>query len=565
MLHELLLTMLGYEGDIFRLQSNLVVSQDFLFLHEAEKQALNHLSQLGFLYQKIANTQLDSDLFKKAVQLEIDSWLDEYRSLISLLELAAMKNEINLSNIAVQTENYHIYFASILQFLDKLHPLEGVQVLNLVFEQIISCGIPKLQDVYKRILSGCLFVFHKQLKEWLSHLKPSMFIIADSPSLWMKYSVRNGHIPFFLTDQSCNDIIFIGNAISILLALQKDSTDTKKLLTMYLQQFAVYFQDPDFKTRLFLKDVYEMSQKVGILLLQGITVNNNLSRQLGLFRQMYLGGIVEYLDTFVESCTKYKKKLDDALIPMTTTGINQVFVQTVETVFPEDEKLVLDFFSVVFEKQEGNSNETLFLGSKIEQKYNLQWPVNILISKEDLERYNTIFNFLLAIRSTMGQNLHAWQSLKKKKVPSSIRSLISLQTHFMNSLWAYIQMDIIDSQYSKLISDTKEKKEITIHEMMEFHRTALLHVFKGCFLNQSDSSKEISKAIHEIAKSIQRTSAIVDRFDGVEHSKIDAEAKEIESNFFFLFKVFSGIQDASASSLSKFLIRFDFNRWFSMK
>ncbi|KAJ3326227.1 Gamma-tubulin complex component 4 [Boothiomyces sp. JEL0866] len=565
MLHELLLTMLGYEGDIFRLQSSLTISQEFVFIHEAEKQALNKLATLGHQYQQITSTKLDSDIFKITVKKEIDSWLDEYRSLISSLELSAMKNEINLSYIQVLMENYFVYFANILQFYERLVSAEGVQVMNLVYNQIISSGIPKIQEIYKKVLSGCLYTFNRLLVEWLSNQKPSLFVITDSPSLWLKYEVKEDQIPFFLTNQSCTDIIFIGNAISTLFELKSGSSDAKVLLGEYLKKFKDYFKDSEFSVREFLKDIYDLCQKAGILLLQAITENNDLSKQLVLFRHIYLGGVVEYLDSFIDNSVKYKKKLTDSLIPMTSSGLNQIFSDTIESVFPEDESVIMELFSLSLIENPANFYENYLFESKILLEYYLKWPVNILISEEDLESYITIFNFLLVIRLTMRQNLESWQSLKKNNVPSIIRSLVAQQTHFMNSFWAYIQMDIIDSRFEKLIFDSEEKKDITLHEMVDYHRNVLIDILKGCFLNNSPSSLEISKSIQEIIKSIQRTRAFIARFDNSDSSRFEAEAKEIESNFVFLFKVFSGIKDSSASSLSKFLIRFDFNRWFSMK
>ncbi|KAJ3261986.1 Spc97 / Spc98 [Boothiomyces macroporosus] len=470
------------------------------------------------------------------VQQEVDCWLNEYRTLISSLEMLAMKNELNLSSIHVQMENYFVYFASILRFYERFESMEGVQVMNFVHLQVISTGIPQLQEIYKKVLKGCLFTFHKLLTEWLCNQKPSLFIYTESPSLWLKYGVREDHIPYFLSNQSCIDLIFIGNAISTLFELQSGLSDSKQLLKEYLIKFRENMTGTQFRIREFLKDIYEMRQKVGVLLLRAITENNDLSRQLELFRHIYLGGFVEYLDTFIDKSIKYKKRLTDTLIPITSSGLNQVFNDTVECVFPEEESLIEDLFSLSLVESNSNFYDRYLFESKILLKYNLKWPVNILISEEDLESYNTIFNFLLVIRNTMRQNLEAWKLLKKKTVPSALRSLVAQQTHFMNCLWAYIQMDIIDSRYAKLICDAEEKKDITIHEMMEYHRNVLVELFKGCFLNQSTSSVEISKAIQDIIKSIQRTSVFIDRYDHSDPDKFDAEVKEIESNFVFLFK-----------------------------
>jgi hypothetical protein len=85
-----------------------------------------------------------------------------------------------------------------------------------------------------------------------------------------------------------------------------------------------------------------------------------------------------------------------------------------------------------------------------------------------------------------------------------------MEMFFLNSLWSYIQMDLIDSQYRELINSCREGVQGSLTELHSLHRRVLKRIMHGCFLDNTPSSQQILSSIDIIMTVINKTCQEVD-------------------------------------------------------
>ncbi|KAG2180953.1 hypothetical protein INT43_008533 [Umbelopsis isabellina] len=196
MLHELLLVLSGYPGDVFTPSpaehtNTFAIAADFPLLHDAERAALNRLAHLGWLYSQIdsfvrsirntatcnaieANTPHGS--YVQALAVALNSVLKQYREAIIDCEKRILEKQDHL-NGAVPI----IYIAStfskwftVLPALKKLiaeieeHPVQwhGCRLLNLIVKKSYT-GVVDLRDILNDILHQLHIVMYKQITSWM--------------------------------------------------------------------------------------------------------------------------------------------------------------------------------------------------------------------------------------------------------------------------------------------------------------------------------------------------------------------------------------------------------------
>jgi len=83
--------------------------------------------------------------------------------------------------------------------------------------------------------------------------------------------------------------------------------------------------------------------------------------------------------------------------------------------------------------------------------YKIDWPLHLLFSPTVLDRYNTIFRFLLVIKKIQN-NLHAvWADQiishrEQSKIHNRVVQLRNSLMFFVDNLQYYIQSDVLDSK-----------------------------------------------------------------------------------------------------------------------
>ncbi|KAG0052924.1 Gamma-tubulin complex component 4 [Gryganskiella cystojenkinii] len=206
MLHELLLCLSGYPGDIFQpfplepATATTFAITNFPLLHPAEKEGLDRLAQLGFHYRnfrdfitscrssgipppptsgRAAPTSLRPSLYLKAIGLALEQRLNTYRKVILETEVAILSGEDNLggmvplSTISARFAPYQLIFPAVAQLLKEIQdasvtetPYIGGRLLDLLRDKAAS-GVPIQREWMNELLKSCYGIMMRQVVSWV--------------------------------------------------------------------------------------------------------------------------------------------------------------------------------------------------------------------------------------------------------------------------------------------------------------------------------------------------------------------------------------------------------------
>lgn len=225
MLHELLLTLSGYPGDIFQpfplepAAPTTFAITNFPLLHPAEKEGLDHLAQLGFHYRNFqrfiatcrsSGTAVSStvslssqtassgteagnahnsssltpsaprpSLYLKAIGIALERKLNGYRQVIIQTEAAILSGEDNLggmvplSTLSARFAPYQLIFPILATLIQEIqdaslteNPYIGGRLLDLLQEKAAS-GVPIQKEWMSELLRGCYGIMMRQVVSWV--------------------------------------------------------------------------------------------------------------------------------------------------------------------------------------------------------------------------------------------------------------------------------------------------------------------------------------------------------------------------------------------------------------
>ncbi|KAG0339025.1 hypothetical protein BG000_002990 [Podila horticola] len=205
MLHELLITLSGFPGDIFRpfppepSKPTTFAVHDFPLLHPAEKEGLDRLAQLGFYFKEFNDfiaayrtptfasssaPQQPQGLYLKALANTLEARLQGYRGTIIQTEASILSGEDNLggmvplSTISARFAPYQLVFPAISNLIAQIRagyttsgqeeriPYSGGALIDLLQDKAAS-GVPIQKEWMNDLLQGCCAVMMRQIVSWV--------------------------------------------------------------------------------------------------------------------------------------------------------------------------------------------------------------------------------------------------------------------------------------------------------------------------------------------------------------------------------------------------------------
>ncbi|KAJ2998355.1 hypothetical protein HDV02_004570 [Globomyces sp. JEL0801] len=478
MIHELLLTLAGHHGDLFN--SDFDVDPNFPYLHQSEIILLGTLAKLGLNYSKIKSfickyqSTNRIPIFKLGLVQSIDLWLKEYDSILVQLEMDSMKGDCTITLINYRLEIYHILFRDLLDFIEHIendNSLVGVRLLNYLHIRLSTNGVPQLSDM-------------------------------DS------YELDSSQFPNFLPVSVVENCFLIGRVVLVL----KKNPDTQSLIEKYRKVFDYHSKSAELDYNILEIDINSFKSEIVQILFTSVTIKNQISYPLHSFRQIYLMGQGDFNDEFIEQCWELKKKSDLALLPTSEREFNRLFKRIAEDYLHDEwAKFSLPNFEFIDVQKDytGPIEFPKYLN------YNVTWPFDLFVNSKDIESYNKLFSFFLSIKISIKKLVQIRKSIMTPQTPKLLWIMCSSQLFFFESLWSYIQMDLIDSQYGELVTLTLPNKErdqsVSIEDLSRKHEQVLKTLLSGCFLNDSKSSKLINENIVDIIKLSLKTCQLIEQ------------------------------------------------------
>ncbi|XP_059607787.1 uncharacterized protein LOC132255687 [Phlebotomus argentipes] len=147
--------------------------------------------------------------------------------------------------------------------------------------------------------------------------------------------------------------------------------------------------------------------------------------------------------------------------------------------------------------------------------YRVEWPVNLILSPETVQQYDSIFQYLLKVRR-MGWILeNVFQHLKdlsrrQKRAKSSphfrhIQVMRHKFSHFVLTLQNHINTSALQASWQHLMQDLKDAQSMT--DLYRKHTNYIKRIRFICMLNKH--SAQFYSAIHDVFKLIIRFNRIL--------------------------------------------------------
>jgi len=378
-----------------------------------------------------------------------------------------------------------------------------------------------------------------------------------------------------------------------------------------LSKLSQYNNFNNYKFETVIRNIKHIVSKA---LWQVVVIDENLVFFLEVFRNYFLLVKGDYFVKFIEECESLKARANIRSALITEQDLNNLWNRiSINTTAENDETLENFNFKVFHNTTEleeyiyRSPYDDYLFGFPIRLEYFIKWPLDLIFTQSDFDKYNTLFSFLIVLKRVQMRLQHLltrtytnkYTRHQKFEHQNHIWSIRQMMLFFINCLWSYIQMDVLWINYDELIqSINKEKQKVkpenlnsmditsnteneenekehqNLEDIQIYHKKYLDNLMKGCFLEHGIFNA-IGKCIKTVIQLCDQFCLVVEKGLNVKNISEDTwnTCRELglqfQENTFFLFRTFSGVKTAAVSSwqnqyLSQLLLRMDFNRWFSI-
>lgn len=215
-------------------------------------------------------------------------------------------------------------------------------------------------------------------------------------------------------------------------------------------------------------------------------------------------------------------------------------------------------------------------------EYSIEWPLQLLFTKDILSKYCRVFQYLLRLKRIQLELEKSWaeamqqdraDSAKQRKDP--VNGVTSTQrqkqrmpmwrirqhmTYLITNLQFYIQVDVIESQWNLLQERVEASKDFT--ELVRFHQEYLSALISQSFLDIGS----VSRILDNIIKLCLRLCRLIENQDGTPNSvDLDQISEEFNKKSNSLYTILRSSKLAGsqrAPFLRQFLLRLNYNSFF---
>ncbi|XP_077298913.1 gamma-tubulin complex component 4 isoform X2 [Arctopsyche grandis] len=592
------------------------------FSFTSGKNSYNHHSK---------HSRSSSGLYIQALTEGIDEILEPYRLHIIELEKHALSNpHLPLSYILGSVEKFKFLLFTISKILSSIKEknLYGCQILDVLQHHALSgnrettCALQNLLHIVHR-------VFYEQLCSWmlygdLKDPQKEFFIhmiensMVSTPTLNttkassihsndrnndsiikygknINYEINEVMRPYYIPLSLAQKILFIGKSVVLFDSTPFEAKQDSCLISLGkdLKRFTIWGEkETDFHVNLLeLKkaesfDVYKLDMLVDeiksyvtehLWIVAGEEAG--VLHELQLMKDFYLLGRGEL---FLELLRLSSPLLNSLPNSVSTRDINRAFQAAARAVLLGTNKDVEKFsFDIPYNKQNSSLNISnceygLLNGwSTVVLKYDVKWPLHLIFTPKVLHQYNEIFRFLLRLKKVQ-HDLHSmWYAFKESR-KNSVWQLHNKLMFLMDHLQHYLQADVLESNYSKLITEAEKIKDFEL--LKTAHHTFLLDIRSQAFLlmtpNEEDDAEGyyIDYQLNPVMSNIMDVIQLCDNVcsivnDPTDHNRdylIAGYSTRFDDLVGKLLKLLTALSTQPCGMhLARLLMRLDFNRWFS--
>ncbi|KAI8825899.1 gamma-tubulin complex component protein [Fimicolochytrium jonesii] len=307
-------------------------------------------------------------------------------------------------------------------------------------------------------------------------------------------------------------ILFVGKAlVTIKQSSQLEAMDAASTLVEHADSFSALADDAEFQPLPFEIAIGKVKKEVAAILWDVVVMDEHLTRHLHAIKNTYELGFGDLWMAFIEECSKLKANAVTRLSRVTEHELNSTFRSLLRQRGGADVDLYSTHFrfKVVLDRtgktvlraslpsiaESSHTKHILedepdgglsaihvesFLGLEVKLDYVVKWPLDLIFVQEDITRYNIVFAFLLQLKSTHMRVQRVCSSISQSvrgadrvarsgqdrsdsrslDLPREIWRLRAMMLFFLDCLWSYIQMDVLESNHQILLQRVTRKQQV---------------------------------------------------------------------------------------------------------
>ncbi|XWS46635.1 hypothetical protein CRYUN_Cryun14cG0085500 [Craigia yunnanensis] len=433
MLHELLLALVGYTGDLIiderdhhkslgihlspddpiSEQRSFKLATDISFIDPSERDLIKGLITLGFYYRELDRFAAKSrnlswirsadvspleraselsnpktkkpSIYCRAIANGLVEILSVYRSSVLQIEQKLLSETMPI--LATVTQGLNKFFVILPPLFELILEIErddirGGQLLNLLHKRC-HCGVPELQACIQRVLRNPSPTFQFQDAIYNQQIKKGSQKIHGSA----------GRVPF--QKELFLDVKMIGEELF-------PQSEADKIETM-LEDLK---ESSEFHKRSFECSVDSIRAVAASHLWQLVVVRANLNGHLKALKDYFLLEKGDFFQAAIKTTSEEDKYFSRVSLQMPSFGIT---MKSSQVDLPKTRKYTDGSSGSVLSN---TSSETSLDGwDGIALEYSVDWPLHLFFTQEVLSKYRRIFQYLLRLKRTQMELEKSWASV----------------------------------------------------------------------------------------------------------------------------------------------------------
>ena len=501
MLHELLLVLSAHESSIFRPwppapapPETLVLDSSFANIHPSERVILNNLAKLSFLHKQLRQSisaliHGHSSIVIRAVVSCANDSLHGFQLALEQVEKLILTRDdsvvgafdiVPLSRLSALLGEWDRTIEYLHKFVSHIKSdSNGAQVLNRL-HQDQHTGYPDIEAIVIKLIAAGEEAWLRQVSSWVLYghvplLGKSDFFVRQSTDPNVSSLDENAFTidwtlwPDHLPREIASSILFIGRSLA---RIQSHSTIRQISNRQILKEHLSLLNTVTFPLvpLALSKCINSIRLSLSSSVLSSLLPLDTVIRYVKRFRQDFLLGHGSLMLTLLNVTESY-------LLNRADHDGGTIKEADVNNLLAKSWSIVSRYESAQEEEQEGEESKSyqhslklslvktprtrnaqppevqhdtafddLLLGERIELKYEILWPLDLFLSRHDVEVYNKIFNFLLAVKKAQGQLTSIWPGRNFPYVSRRSWACLNYMLFFIDSLWSYFQVVFVPNQ-----------------------------------------------------------------------------------------------------------------------
>ncbi|KAI8637846.1 Spc98 family-domain-containing protein [Parasitella parasitica] len=261
---------------------------------------------------------------------------------------------------------------------------------------------------------------------------------------------------------------------------------------------------------------------------QVLVGEHGLHRYLDSFRHVFLLNYGDLASNFIDECTLWRRRSlqkSDGISKIQSNPsktaiifrhqeLNALLGKASIGTAAEDQ---LQGFKLLLQEEQTKkypfADLLLLVDLRMVLTFDLEWPIDLFLSKSDLKNYSHLWSFLISLKNTQMSLGSLYQLLRCRQDDAGpvgayhermVWRTRTLMLFWVDTMWNHVQSQVIDVHYQKLTSSTstststsseptatrrkawQSKPKLDFDEIQAAHEHFLRDTMRGCLLMSSD-------------------------------------------------------------------------------